>query len=166
MEEDSHTLVVDINLSHHHRHLTFLHKDLHISLLKTFLHKTPLKASSMNAQAVRFVENLDMEHWIVTIGWTLTIKAKILLPSLLPWQVHPMLSLPAIKIHGLLILELLITSLLISTVSPINLSIKGLSKLLWEMVSLCLSTILVTLPYPLNTIISSLKMSFMCQELQ
>ena len=62
LEEDSHTLVVDSNFSHHHRHLTFLHKDLHISLLKFFLCKTPLKASSMNAQAVKFVENLDMEH--------------------------------------------------------------------------------------------------------
>ena len=102
--EDSHILVVDSNISHHHRHLTFLHKDLHISLLRIFRHKTLFKASSMNVQAVKFVENLDMEHWIVTIGRILLIKAKIILPSLLPWQVHLMQCLPAIKIPGLLIL--------------------------------------------------------------
>ena len=74
---DNNTLVVDSNISHH-RHLISLHKHLHISLLITFLLKVPLRASSMSVQVVRFMEDLDMDHWIVIIGWILLIKVKIL----------------------------------------------------------------------------------------
>ena len=134
----------------------FLHRIFRIKaqLLPRITNLIVHLAKSMGNQAIKL--------WIVFIGWILHFKARILLPSLLPWLVLLMQPSQTIKILGLQIQVLLIILLQTSTTFLFSLNTKGLNKSLWAMVSLSLSIIQVMELCLLNIITSSLKMSFMC----